>query len=53
VLAWPDGTTFTGAFTIGGGKCANVKLTVTPPPPPAKGATTRPRAPKKTAETKR
>jgi hypothetical protein len=50
VLAWPDGTTFVGAFTIGGGKCANVKLTVTPPPPAAKDATTKPaakKAPKK------
>jgi hypothetical protein len=52
VLAWPDGTTFTGAFTIGGGKCANVKLTVTPPPPAVKDATTKPAAttaPKKLA----
>ncbi len=46
VLTWPDGTIFTGAFTIGGGKCANVKLTITPPPPAAKGATTKPEAPK-------
>ena len=33
VLAWPDGTTFTGSFTIGGGKCGNVKVTVTRPRP--------------------
>ena len=32
VLAWPDGTTFTGSFTVSGGKCANVKITVTSPP---------------------
>jgi hypothetical protein len=46
VLTWPDGTTFVGAFTVEDGKCANVKLTVTPPPPAAKGATTRPDAAK-------
>ncbi len=34
VLAWPDGTTFTGSFTVGGGKCANVKITMTSPPTP-------------------
>jgi len=52
VLAWTDGTTFTGSFTVGGGQCANVKLTVTPPPPAVKGATTKPgasKAPKKLA----
>jgi len=31
VLAWPDGTTFTGSFTIGGGRCGNVKVTVARP----------------------
>lgn len=46
VLAWPDGTTFVGAFTIGGGQCANVKLTVTPPPPAVKGPATKPGAAK-------
>ena len=46
VLTWPDGTIFTGTFAIGGGKCADVKLTVTPSPPAAKGATTKPEAPK-------
>ena len=52
VLAWPDGTNFTGTFTIGGGMCANVKLAVTGAPPPAKGPTTKPgaaNAPKKLA----
>lgn len=39
VLAWPDGTTFTGSFTIGGGKCGKVKVMVArpkPQPEPAK-----------------
>jgi hypothetical protein len=51
VLAWPDGTTFTGAFTVGGGMCANVKLAVTPPPPAAKLTATKLPASKPAAPT--